>query len=78
MPHWHAHVEEDQWRVADYWLELEEGVLRYRAEGRDNPKDLWGWDYTYPPRPLDEQTLSEIGRLFGPEVAELVRGKLSL
>ncbi len=65
---WHVHREEDRWRVADYWLTLENGVLRYQAEGRDNPKDLWGWDRSYPPLELDERTRSELLELFGEEL----------
>lgn len=65
---WHVHREENEWAVADYWLTLEDGVLRYQAEGRDNPKDLWGWDRSYPPRKLDEFTWRELLQLFGEEL----------
>ena len=54
--------------MADYWLTLENSVLRYQAEGRDNPKDLWGWDRSYPPLELDERTRSELLELFGEEL----------
>ncbi len=71
--HFEAHEQPDRWSCADYFLDWQDGVLRYRAEGRDNPKDLWGFDQSYPPLEMDETTLAGIERAFGQAVAGQVR-----
>ena len=73
-----AHVQDSEWSCADYSLSWQGGVLRYQAEGRDNPKDLWGFDYSYPPKVMDAYTLGEIERVFGLEPAAQVRAWLQI
>jgi hypothetical protein len=69
-----VHLEPDRWSAGDYSLswDPQTKVLRYWAEGRDNPKDLWGFEREYPPREMDEGTKKEILKIFGPEIFEQV------
>ena len=74
MEIYRVHKQDSQWSEADYELSWDPQTctLHYRAEGRDNPKDLWGFDYSYPPKVLDEYTLAEIESLFGREIRQRV------
>ena len=78
METYRAHVEDSQWSQADYELtwDPDSKVLIYRAEGRDNPKDLWGFDNSYPPLVMDRRIMAEIEKVFGltvrQRIAELV------
>ena len=69
------HLEPTEWSSADYELSWDAvtKVLRYHGEGRDNPRDLWGFDHRFPPSQMDEFTLADIERFFGPQVANQVR-----
>ena len=71
---WHVRIENSVWSVAEYWLSWDEskGVLKYKAEGRDNPKDLWGSETDYPPHPIDDLLIEDIFQKFGLEVMQKV------
>ena len=85
-------VEDESWRFADYHLswDPESRILRYQAEGQDNPKDLWGFDTSYvsdvgrteQPGPnlkvMDAYILADIARVFGPDVEQKVRRWLEI
>lgn len=40
--------------------------------GQDTPKDQWGFEYTYPPRKIDEHAMDHITKVFGAEVAKKI------
>jgi hypothetical protein len=58
-------------RAKECW-DPQTSTLSYRAEGRDNPKDLWGFERSYPPRALDEGLFSEIEEIFGREIRDRI------
>ena len=74
MEVYRVHQEHDRWSQADYELswDPQTSTLSYRAEGRDNPKDLWGFERSYPPRALDEGLFSEIEEIFGREIRDRI------
>ncbi len=72
--HWYVKIEHDRWRFAEYWLEWDEvaKTLTHKAEGQDNPKDLWGFVHVYPPKKLDDDFIARCANTFGQEVCQKI------
>lgn len=80
-PHrYEARIQKTEWQFADYSLvwNPETRILSYCAEGQDNPKDLWGFEASYPPRIMDEVTLHELAEIFGQNAVQKVKCWLDL